>query len=71
MLSLFDSGASHYFISNKFVADNDVPHVKLDSSWEISTGNGVITTDRICKACVVEICGKKLKAYLFVINTGG
>ena len=56
VLSLFDSGASHYFISSNFVTDHDIPHVDTNNKWEISTGNGVITTNKICKECAVEVC---------------
>jgi len=43
----------------------------MDNTWEISTGNSVITTNRICKSCPVEISGRTLKADMFVLNTGG
>ena len=43
----------------------------MSGQWEISTGNGVVTTNKICKACTVELCGRKLEADMFVLNTGG
>jgi len=33
----------------------------MNNYWEISTRNGVITTNRICKDCVVELCGRKVE----------
>ena len=43
----------------------------MNSAWEISTGNGVIVTNRICKSCPVVISGRTLEADMFVIDTGG
>jgi len=54
VLSLFDSGASHYFIFSRFTALHSIPPVCMSDQWEISTGNGVVTTYKICKACTVD-----------------
>ena len=43
----------------------------MDTPWEISTGNGIITTSRVCRFCPVVICGRKFSADMFMINTGG
>ena len=43
----------------------------MGDQWEISTGNGVVITNKICKACNVELCGRKLEADMFVLDTGG
>ena len=43
----------------------------MGDQWEISTGNGVVITNKICKACIVELCGRKLEADMFVLDTGG
>ena len=71
IMSLFDSGASHCFISSRFVDLHSVPSVKLKDEWEISTGNGIVTTNRMCKSCPVEICGRKMDANMFVLETQG
>ena len=71
VLSLFDSGASHYFISSRFTASHSIPLVCLGDLWKISTGYGVVITNRICKACTVELCDRKLEADMFVLDTGG
>jgi hypothetical protein len=71
IMSLFDSGASHCFISSRFVDLHVVPSVKLKEEWEISTGNGIVTTNRMCKSCPVEICGRKMDANMFVLETKG
>jgi len=43
----------------------------MGDQWEISMGNGVVITNRICKACTVELCDRKLKANMFVLDTRG
>jgi len=40
----------------------------MKNQWEISTGNVIVTTNRVCKACTVEIYGRKLEADLFVLD---
>jgi len=55
VISLFDSGASHCYISTRFVMMHSIPCNDINTLWEISTGNGVITTSRVCKSCSVEV----------------
>ena len=50
---------------------NDIPLVCVDDVWEINTENGVITTNKICKACTVELCDRKLEADMLVLDTRG
>ena len=71
VLALFDSGASHCFISYNFAIDHDIPIVSLDNPWDINTGNGVITTNSICKSCIVDVSGRKLEVDLFVLKSEG
>jgi predicted aspartyl protease len=71
VLALFDSGASHCFISSNFVKLHSLPQHTLEYAWEISTGNGTIVTNKICKSCLVEISGRTLEADMFVLDTGG
>ena len=68
ILSLFDSGASHCFISSNFITLHVVPLTYMDNYWDISTRNGVITTNKICKACEIELCDRKLEADLLDIG---
>lgn len=51
--------------------DHDIPYCIIDYKWEISTGNGIISTCKVCKAYKVKICGRKLEVDIFVINTRG
>ena len=71
VLSLFDSGASHCFISSRFSALHFIPLVCMGDQWEISTKNEIVITNKICKACTMELCGRKLEADMFVLDTGG
>ena len=71
VLLLFDSGASHCFISYSFAIDHDIPIARLENPWEINTGNGVIITNSICKSCIVEVSGRKLEADLCVLKSEG
>ena len=71
VISLFDSGASHCYISTSFITKHSIPCYDMHTPWEISMGNGIITTSRVCRSCPVVICGKEFSADMFMINTGG
>jgi len=43
----------------------------MDDQEEISTRNRVVTTNRICKACTIELYDRKIEADLFILDTGG
>ena len=69
VLAIFDSDVSHCFISNRFTALHSIPIVCMDGQWEISTENGVVTTNRICKDYTVKLCNRKLKIDMIVLDT--
>ncbi|XP_020250169.1 uncharacterized protein LOC109827576 [Asparagus officinalis] len=69
--TLFDSGASHCFISAQFIARHTIPCDNLDVSWNIHTSSRVLTSSRECKKCPVVVCGMELFADLLVIDTNG
>ena len=71
VLALFDSGASHCFISNRFVNLHSLPQRTMEYTWEISTGNGTVVTNKICKSCPIVISGRMLEADMFLLDTGG
>jgi len=71
VLALFDSGASHCYISDNFIALNSIPADYLDHQWEIGTGNGVVISNRICVDCPVELCDRTLTADMLVLDTKG
>jgi len=43
----------------------------MDGQWEISTENGVVTTNRIYKDCIVRLCNKKLVVDMIILDTKG
>ena len=55
VVSLFDSGASHCYVSTRFVMMHAIPCNDMDNQWEISTGNEVITTSRVCELSLIHI----------------
>ena len=69
VLALFDSGASHYYISDSFTALHSIPVEYLDHQWEISTSNGVVIS--ICVDCPVELCNRTLAVDMLVLDTKG
>jgi len=71
VISLFDSGASHCYISTRFVKMHFIHYDDIDTQWETSTENGIITTNKVCKSCPVEVCGRKLSVDILVIDTSG
>ena len=70
-LALFDSGASHIYISDSFTALHFIPVKYLDHQWEISTRNGVVISNRICIDCPVELCNRTLAVDMLVLDTKG
>ena len=69
VISLFDSGASRCFISTRLVKMHSIHYDDIDTQWKISTRNGIITTNRVCKSCHLEVCERKLSVDMFVIDT--
>ena len=68
VLALFDSGALHCFISDIFTALHFIPLVCMGDQCEISTWNGIVTTNIICKDCTVELCNRKLEVDMIVLD---
>ena len=60
---LFDSGATHYFISSKFVSKHDISYDITHWGWTISPENRVMLCNKVCMRCPVAICGKE-----FIMN---
>jgi len=50
---------------------HSIPCNDIDTQWEISTENEIITTSRVCKSCSAEVCGRQLRADMFMIDTSG
>jgi len=71
VLALFDFSASHCYISDHFVALHFIPVKSLDHQWEISTGNWVVISTKICIDCPVELCNRTLAIDMLVLDTKG
>ena len=71
VLALFDSGTSHCFVSSRFANLHSLPQYKIRCMWEISAGNGIVTTNRVCKSCPVVVRGRTLEVDMFVLDTRG
>ncbi|XP_020262437.1 uncharacterized protein LOC109838398 [Asparagus officinalis] len=67
-LSLFDSGASHCFLSHRFVSTHSLHITPLTTGWNINTGSGVLVASSSYEACPVVICGKELFVDFLVID---
>ncbi|XP_008811203.2 uncharacterized protein LOC103722425 [Phoenix dactylifera] len=66
---LFDSGATHFFVSSTFARKHDLSCVPLEYDLHISTpaGSGMIIK-QICNTCPIQIVNRDLTADLIVIN---
>ena len=65
---LFDSGATHSFISSQFVARHRIPCDHMDEEWSITTGGGSIICSLICKKSPLMVCDREFEANLIVIK---
>ena len=69
---LFDTGASHSFISARFVRDNNLWAEKTNEEWQIQLpSGGSILTNTICKDCKVEVQEWMMDADLIVVDLNG
>jgi hypothetical protein len=57
---LFDSRASHSFISSKFVAKHNLPITNIKYTMLVSSPGGEIKTKHICQAISIAIRGGRL-----------
>jgi len=71
VISLFNFETSHCYISTRFVKMHSIHYDDIDTQWEISTWNEIMTTNRVCKSYPLDVCGRKLSADIFVIDTSG
>ena len=53
--ALFDSGATHCFISSKFIRKHNISCDIVHRGWTISTGNGTVSCNKVCSQCPVVI----------------
>ena len=68
---LFDSGASHSFISKKFALQNDFSMLPLEKSMIIKSPGIKQVTQSYCQGVVIEFEGLKFHANLIVLENKG
>jgi hypothetical protein len=54
---LFDSRASHSFVSSKFVAKHNLPITIMKYTMNVSSRGGEMKTKHICLAIIIAIRG--------------
>jgi hypothetical protein len=66
---LFDSGASHSFISSSFVVKHHLPIAIMKQTMFVSSHGGEMRTKHICPAVSITIRGVDLLANLIVLDS--
>jgi hypothetical protein len=66
---LFDSGASHSFISSSFVVKHQLPITIMMQTMLVSSPEGEIRTKHICPAISITIRGVDFLANLIVLDS--
>jgi hypothetical protein len=70
-LILFDSGASHSFISQKFSAKCQLPFYHTKGSFMIATPRGKITTNQLNRSVPISMGSKIFKTTLLILGLEG
>jgi hypothetical protein len=68
---LFDSGASHSFISSSFVVRHQLPITIMKQTMLVSSPGGELRTRHICPAISITIRGVDFLANLIVLDSKG
>jgi hypothetical protein len=68
---LFDSGASHSFISLSFVVKHQLPITIMKQTMLVSSPGGEMRTKHICPAISITIRGVDFLANLIVLDSRG
>ena len=69
---LFDSGATHSFISSVFASSLGLHMDCLDGTMCVASPlGGEMAVGHVCKSCVVRVAGQKLTADLVVLSMVG
>jgi hypothetical protein len=66
---LFDSGASHSFITKQFVAKHDIPMSSMKTHLLISFPNGEMKSTHVCPRVNLKIRGIDFQADLVVLTS--
>ena len=68
---LFDSGATHSFVTEEFVAKGGLIQGFLSKPMDIQTPGTTLETKRVCAKTPLTIQGEKFKAGLIILGTQG
>jgi hypothetical protein len=68
---LFDSGASHSFISSSFVAKHSLPIATMKHTMLVSSPGGEMRTKHICPAVSITISGVDFPSNLILLDSKG
>ena len=68
---LFDSEATHSFISANFVARHHISCDDMVNPWNIATGGEIVVCSKEYRKSPIVICGREFLADLIVINDSG
>jgi hypothetical protein len=68
---LFDSGASHSFISSSFVVKHQLPITIMKQTMLVSSPGGEMRTKHICPAISITIRGVDFLANLIALDSKG
>jgi hypothetical protein len=68
---LFDSGASHSFSTEQFVAKHDIPMSSVKTHLLISSLNGEMKSTYICPQVNLKIRGIDFQADLVILTSSG
>jgi hypothetical protein len=68
---LFDSGASHSFISSSFVAKHNLPIATMKHTMLVSSPGGKMRTKHICPAISINIRGEDFLSNLILLDSNG
>jgi hypothetical protein len=68
---LFDSGASHSFISSSFVAKHSLPMATMKCTMLVSSPGGEMRTKHICPAVSITMRGVDFPSNLILLDSKG
>jgi hypothetical protein len=69
--TLFDSGASHSFISSSFVAKHSLPIATMKHTMLVSSPGGEMRAKHICPAVSITIRGVDFPSNLILLDSKG
>jgi hypothetical protein len=68
---LFDSGASHSFITSSFVAKHNLPIANVKQTMLVSSPGGEMRTKLICPVVSMSIRGVDFPSNLIILDSKG